>query len=263
MVGEIESWRLSWPGKQLLGSNFNEMINAINAWNHRLRSWSAWNRVLASIGDEKDRWDVRSEFVEPLVFFCLHQPASARDRLTRFATQVVHVGNRHVIPDYPDELQEDAKVFKRLQQNHRYPHLVFLNRKEAEMQLSKKSGEWAAADVILTHVQELDDDNYRAATGDWRNRAAHGIPQHFEFGVIEPVRRNVAFAKIKIDVPGGVEFREDRTRKAVAYGFGGYSALNLDDLLKANQSQLDVALRALQACEELLRSVGARAVRAA
>jgi hypothetical protein len=48
-------------------------------------------------------------------------------------------------------------------------------------------------------------------------------------------RRNVIPAKIKVDVPGGVEFREDRT--FVVYGFCGYSALNLDDLLKTNQSQ--------------------------
>lgn len=258
-VEEVKSWRLPGHDIHLLGPNFNELINAVNAWNHRLRSWSAWNRVLTSIGDETDRWDVRSEFVEPLVFFCLHQPASTRDRLIRFATQVVHVGNMRLIPGCRDELREDARVFKRLQQNHKFPHAVFLKRNEAEAQFREKSGEWLAAEALLAGVLQLDAEDYRDATGDWRNRAAHGIPQHFEFGEVERVTREVEFARTKVDVAGGVEFKEDRTRKSVSYVFGGYDALKLDDLLKANQSQFEVAMRAVGACEKLLREVGERA----
>lgn len=256
---KVMSWSLPLLGDQLLGSNFNELIIVINAWNHRLRSWAAWNRILASIGDEKDRWDVRSEFVEPLVFFCLHQPASARDRLIRFATQVVHVGNMHLIAGYRDELREDARVFKRLQQNHEFPHAVFLRRDEAEAQFRERSGEWAAAGALLADVLQLDAEDYRDATGDWLNRAAHGIPQHFEFGEVERVTPEVRFARAKVDVPGGVEFKKDRTRKSVSYVFGGYDALKLDDVLKANQLQFDVAMRAVGACEKLLCEVGERA----
>jgi hypothetical protein len=262
-VREVMSWSLPLLGDQLLASNFNELINAINAWNHRLRSWAAWNRVLTSFSVEKDRWDVRSEFVEPLVFFCLHQPASTRDRLIRFATQVVHVGNMRLIAGYRDELREDARVFKRLQQNHKFPHAVFLRRDEAEAQFREKSGEWRAAAALLADVLQLDAKDYRDATGDWRNRAAHGIPQHFEFGEVERVTREVAFARTKVDVDGGVEFKEDRTRKSVSYVFGGYDALKLDDVLKANQSQFEVAMRAVGACEKLLHEVGERAGRSA
>jgi len=262
-VEEVKSWGLAGQHIHLLGPNNNELINAINAWNHRLRSWSAWNRVLTSIGDEADRWEVRSEFVEPLVFFCLHQPASTRDRLIRFATQVVHVGNLRVIAGYRDVLAEDAKVFKRLQQNHKKPHAVFLRRDEAEAQFRERSGEWAAAGALLADVLQLDAEDYRDATGDWRNRAAHGIPQHFEFGEVERVTREVRFARAKVDVPRGVEFKDDRTRKSVSYVFGGYDALKLDDVLKANQSQFHVAMRAVAACERLLREVGERAGRSA
>lgn len=262
-VEEVKSWRLPGHDIHLLGANFNELINAVNAWNHRLRSWSAWNRVLTSIIDETDRWDVRSEYVEPLAFFCLHQPASTRDRVIRFATQVVHVGNMRLIPGCRDELREDARVFKRLQQNHKFPHAVFLRRDEAEAQFREKSGEWMAAEALLAGVLQLDAEDYRDATGDWRNRAAHGIPQHFEFGEVERVTREVKFARAKVDVAGGVELKEDRTRKSVSYVFGGYDALNLDDVLKANQSQFEVAMRAVCACENLLREVGERAGRSA
>lgn len=257
-VEEIMSWRLPWLGNHLLGPNFNELINAINAWNHRLRAWSAWNRVLTSISDEKDRWDVRSEFVEPLVFFCLHQPSSSRDRLIRFATQVVHVGNLRVTAGYRDVLTEDAKVLKRLKKNNKKPHAVFLGRDDAEKQFKDKSIGWHEAGALMDHVQQLDTDVYRDATGDWRNRAAHGISQHFEFGEVDRVTRCVGFAETMDEVPGGFEFKE-----SVSYVFGGYGALNLDDVLKANQSQFEVAMRAVCACENLLREVGERAGRSA
>lgn len=115
----------------------------------------------------------------------------------------------------------------------------------------------------MADVLQLDAEEYRNATGDWLNRAAHAIPQHFEFGEVERVTREVAFARTKVDVAGGVEFKEDRTRKSVSYVFGGYDALKLDDLLKANQSQFEVAMRAVGACEKLLRELGERAGRAA
>lgn len=263
LVKEVAGWVLPNLGDQLISSNLNELINAINAWNHRLRSWAAWNRVLATISDEHDRWDVRSEFAEPLAYFCLHQPASTRDRLTRFATQVVHVGNLRMVAGYRDVLAEDAKVFKRLQQDHRKPHAVFLNRGEAEAQFRDKSGEWREAGALMACIQQLDSDDCRDATGDWRNRAAHGIAQHFEFGEVERVTRWVGFARDLVKVPGGVEFKEDRSRRAVSYDFGGYDALNLDEMLGANQSQFGVAMLAMDACETLLREVGHRAGRSA
>jgi hypothetical protein len=263
LVKEVAGWALPNLGDQLISANLNELINAINAWNHRLRSWIAWNRVLATISDERDRWDVRSEFVEPLAYFCLHQPAGTRDRLTRFSTQMVHVGNLRMVAGYRDVLAEDAKVFKRLQRDHKKPHTVFLSREDAEAQLRDKSSEWQDAGALMALIRQLDSDDYRDATGDWRNRAAHGIAQHFEFGEVERVTRWVGFAEIMVKVPGGVEFKEDRSQSAVSYVFGGYSALNLDEILEANQSQFCVAMQAMDACEALLREVGHRAGRSA
>jgi hypothetical protein len=57
IVEEVRAWRLPMMGDCLLSSEFNEPINAINAWNHRLRSWEAWSRVLLTVVDEHERWD--------------------------------------------------------------------------------------------------------------------------------------------------------------------------------------------------------------
>lgn len=93
---------------------------------------------------------------------------------------------------------------------------------------------------------------------DWRNRSAHGIPQHFEFGQTELVSRWVEFERELVHLPcGGVEFKEDRSRKAVSYVFGGFEALNLDQILLVNRVQFELAGRAMQACEELLKEIGA------
>ena len=259
LVKEVSGWSLPKLGEQMLSSNLNELINAINAWNHRLRSWAAWSRVLATINDEKDRWDVRSEFVEPLAYFCLHQPAGSRDRLTQFATQAVHFGNFRVLSGYQDVLAEDAKVLKRLKKGHEKPQAVFLRREEAEAQFREKSSDWEEAGALMAIVQQLDADDYRDATGDWRNRAAHAIPQHFEFGEVERVTRCVGFARTMVKAGVGVEFREDRSRSTVSYFFGGYDALNLDEVLEANQMQLDLAMRAMDACGALLLEVCRRA----
>lgn len=259
LVGEIKGWSLPNFGDSMLSSDFNELINAINAWNHRLRSWAAWNRVLENIDDEGDRWEVRSEFVEPLAYFCLHQPAGMKDRLIRFGTLSAHVGNMRVIAGYRDVLDQDAKVFKRLLQGHPKPHSMFLSRGDAEEQLREKSKEWKSAEPLILQVSLLDSENYREATGDWRNRAAHGIPQHFEFGQVEQVTRTVGFATTLVKGLNGVVFEEDRSRTSVSYSFGGVDALSLETLLQVNREQFEIAEQAMKACELLLREVGARA----
>lgn len=259
LVSEIQTWALSAMGGEMLSSNFNELINALNAWNHRLRSWAAWNRVLIGISDEHDRWDTRSEFVEPLAHFCLHQPSASKDRLVRFATQAVHVGNMRVDPAYKDELVEDEMVFKRLRQSHPKPHAVFLSREKAQAQLQKLATSWPSAGVLMNMVSQLDTEDYRDRTGDWRNRAAHSIPLHFEFGEVERVTRWVEFRTTFEKGPSGFDFKKDRSKKGVSYAFGGFEPLSLEQTMQANRTQFELAEKAMRACEVLLRELGNRA----
>ena len=238
-----------------LGNDLRELVNCINRWKHSLGQWDVWNGVLEGY-NEDDAWDLRSEFVESITYFCMFQPSGMKDRFVRYITTLLHHANMALDVSYLDRLAEDDKVYKNLENKKSRPYDVFLPKKELLEQVEKLAQNWSAAAVLLSTLVALDDDGYRDVTADFRNKASHSIAPHFEFGQTNMVTRQVGFADRQVDLGDGqIGFVEDRTRKSVPYGFGGVLPLSLKDTYAENKKQYDIARQAWSACENLLKEV--------
>jgi hypothetical protein len=252
----MRDWKLRLFDAQLLSADFLEIINLLNAWKHRLSSWLAWNQVLTSFNNDDFAWEVRREFVEPLAYYCMHQPSSFRDALTKFATIAVHIGNINCDTTYKDELLEDREIFKRLQQEKARPYEYFLSRQKSEAQLHEKSSNWKSAISLIRFLTSLDSEVYKDSTKGWRNKSAHYIAPRFDFGDTQFVKRYVDFhEEVTSPADGGVSFFQDRSKMAVAYGFGATPSLPLSEVYFLNLQQYDSARKAMHTCEQLLQEI--------
>ena len=256
LAEEIQDWPLNLFGGRLLSGDYIEIINLINAWKRRLSSWSAWNQVLVSLENDQCTWEVRHEFVDPLVYYCMNQPSSFRDALTQFATMAAHIGNINCDSKYKDELLEDHVIFKRLQQGKAKPYEYFLSRQKSEAQLLNKSSEWKSSSSLIEFLTSLDCEGYKDSTKGWRNKSAHYIAPRFDFGETQFVKRYVDFHVEVTPTPdGGVDVFTDKSKMTIAYGFGGTPPLPLSEAYGLNKQQYDNALNAMHCCEKLLQEI--------
>jgi hypothetical protein len=240
-----------------LASDFCDVINQYHAWSLRLNSWAKWNGILKGYqNQDQQAWMIRSSFLEPVAFFCLHQPASFKDLLIKYCTMAFHLANLSRDPFYPDELAEDNEIFKRLQKNDANAHKYFLSRRAALKQLEEISSKWAIGAQIIQLISDLDDADYGDKSQGWRNHSAHYIAPRLHFGGTRPVKRQVHFAESWIKQGDGtISISEDRNKKAISYSFGHTEPLNAEAIYQANAQQLKCAELALIAVHELLNDI--------
>jgi hypothetical protein len=203
-----------------------------------------WSGVLTDYGEE-DAWSLRLHFIEPLVHYCMLQPSSTRDRLGRVATNGIHQANLSTKPGYKDVLDQDKRKPGR-----------FLMRPEVETQLQRLAKDWTNGDRLLAALQELDSENYRQQTFDYRNQASHFIAPRLEFGEVQFVTRRIVAARHMVQqADGSYRCEEIAGKKAVSYGLGGTRPLTLTEIIEANSREYDFAVAALHAYSDLLREV--------
>ncbi|QTD45316.1 hypothetical protein [Ottowia testudinis] len=239
---------------EIARSDYGEVVNRFNAWVRHTASLLAWNNVLASVGEE-DGWSVYLEFVEPVVFFCFHQPTSFRDAMVRYATHVVHAAN--VASGYTaDWLPEDDKKKRRLLRGASNPNKVSWSRQEKERQLKNISAAWSKALHLIHRLEQLDDENHRIASRDWRNESAHSIPSHINVGMTHLWRRSICFRQELVDQPDGrARFETHKDKFSVAYDYGGRDAIPYATASDLNLHQLRVARDVMHACDALIDEI--------
>jgi len=88
-AGNKGKWNLSPFMNYTIGGELREIINRLNSWRGYLDNWSVWLQVLSKY-NEDEAWDIRSEFIDTLVFFCMFQPSAVRDVLCSIATNAIH-----------------------------------------------------------------------------------------------------------------------------------------------------------------------------
>lgn len=237
-----------------LRSDFQEVINGLNSWKAHLHSWACWNVVIKNQPNEEWAWAIRSDFVEPLAFFCMSQPSSFRDRLTKFSTFAAHYAKLEFDPSYTnDVLEEDKKNFKRLQEGSKPS---YLSREQAKKQLATISRESETAKEIVTAIDFIDSNEYQAKTHEWRNKAAHYIAPRLEFGETQLIERSVSFPYKTVTLENGfVGLIEDKSKMSIGYGIGGCPAIPLTEAYKANAEQYEFSRKAVSACETFLQEM--------
>jgi hypothetical protein len=239
VVEKIQSSDLMFLHAEYLACDLREIINKYHAWTTRLTAWATWNDLLKKIseGDEKS-WEIRNEFLQPIVFFCLHQPSSFKDLLIKYCTIAFHFGNMNRFPSYKDQLVEDNEIFKRLLKNHPEPYKYFLTRSQTLKQLREKSLQWSYRSELLDEIGNLDNEAYEVQSKGWRNHAAHYIPPRLTYGVTRTVTRQVNFQENLVTLDNGTaHIVINKDRKQISYGFGGTTPLDSEKIYEANLQQ--------------------------
>lgn len=241
------------PGGKLLGYNFDflkgrkwhaladamiqcdlrELTNLINGWSSSLCRWHAWSMVLEA-REERQAWELRSEFLDSLVHECLLMPSSIRDTITFVATAAFHQVRLSIDRSYRDYLEGDPKT----PEERPKP----MNRPQKERRLSHLVRVWPSSSIFLEALREINTQDYIAETCNYRNLTAHSIGPRLGIGHTRTVTRSVEQAQALKQVDDGSYIREDIPGKlAVSYGYGGAPPLNLEAVRSANLRQYEKA----------------------
>lgn len=235
-----------WPmaGAWAVPSELQEAINGMNAWRIRLHNWGVWV-VQKAERSEEDWWQIQHHFLEPLVFYCMHQPSAFSDRLFEMAEFSVHQANLAVDKGYKDRLgQDDLKRGKRLS-------------KEKKMeQLTNMAERWNAFQHFAQSWGQINSKDYRSETRNFRNLASHSFAPRFTNGQIMRVTREIGpWQNMEQQADGTYRLVDEPNKKAICYSFGALNPLDLSELHKVNLLEQERVSSALDAYSELLKEI--------
>lgn len=238
---EDGEWKNGIPFINLMVSGeLRETINLLNSWCRHLTSWAVWIKVLEKY-NEQDSWLIRDHFVESIVFLCMFQSSSTRDRLGAIATNAIHQANLCVDSEYRDRLDQDK--------NSNIP----LPRKKREKQLKHLGQRWKNYGAFEEQLEKMDSKKYRDITRDFRNLASHEIAPRFECGHTKFVTRSIVPKSEMIKLPDGLfQVVNHPKTKAVSYGFGGTPPLSLCEMHEANEKEYILAVSVFNAYQDIL-----------
>jgi hypothetical protein len=240
---EKVDWHISFVDHMVSGE-LRETINLLNAWKRQLSFLDIWSDVLNEYS-ENEAWALRFHFVEPLVFFCMHQPSSTRDRLGQVASNAVHQANLSSVGGYKDKLEQDKLEPGR-----------FLGRRKQEAQLRRLAERWKNGIPFIGALANLDSKNHQRNTFDYRNQASHFIAPRLEQGEVQLVTRTIVPRTQMIPQDNGTfPLEEIDEEKAVSYGLGGIRPLTLNEIIGANSRECELATTALTYYSALLREI--------
>lgn len=206
-----------------------EIINSLNRFGHEIDVIEIWSNYIFPEYSEDEQFEQSYYFLELPLYYCLNQPQSIRDRLIFCATHLCHQANCRKIPKYKDDLPEDWKI----------------TRKE----LIKRAKSWNSNDSLLKALDNVASDSFKKKTFNYRNMAHHQIPPRLEYGTATYVTR-IGYKEDVFEYTtfeNGVGEKKTKTRKGVAYGFGGTPPLRSKDLLSDLKQQHELLKIAFEA----------------
>lgn len=245
---QIDRYQWIAFGGEMVKGELGESTNLLNHWHGLLQQWQAWNRALDGYA-ELDAWELRKEFVEALAYQALMQPSAIRDALCFVMTNAIHQLRLAMGNGYADHLDGDPIT------PGKKPR--YLTRKDKEKRLGKLMESWLHGSQLMAALRQIDDELYRSATYDYRNRSNHAIGPHLGIGYTRLITRTVVPATqlvnqadgtlIDVLIPG---------KMSTCYGIGGTPPLDLDKARTVNLEQYHRA----RACFELFQDLLAKAM---
>ena len=236
-----------WPlfvAEEMVKDELRDLTNQLNHWLANLRRWHAWNEVLKS-QDTDPRWEAEWGWVEPLAFYCMFQPSASRDRFIMVATNALHQIRMALDSSVADKLLGDPTTPEE--------DSFFPSRRDKEKQLKEFAKHWPTGKAFVQALGQLDDRGYRGLTGNFRNRASHGIAPRFSVGITSTVtRRRRQAMKLEQQPDGTYKDVPVLGKLSTSYGFGGTPPLSMQDAWKTNLAQFEHARRIFDAYVALL-----------
>jgi hypothetical protein len=242
----INAAKWDFMANAMLQDELREMTNRLHEWRDMLRRWHAWNLVVSK-KDEMRAWDLRREFMDPLMHTSLLMPSAIRDVFTFVGTNALHQIRLHVEPRCKDVLEGDPSASD--------PQPRPLTRRQKEARLAKLAAALPGAGAFVASVRQLDDADYRDKTRDYRNANSHAIGPRIGLGSTRMVTRNVVPETRMEPQPDGTGRIVAIPGKYVAsYTFGGLEPLDLEVARTANLDQYRVARACLDKFTAILKA---------
>lgn len=234
----ITSARWSFMAGAMLQDELCEVTNRLHDWQGMLRRWHAWN-IVVSKKEETPAWNIRREFMDPLVHTSLLMPSAIRDVFTFVGTNALHQIRLHVEAGYEDVLEGDPSAS--------VPQPRSLTRRQKETRLAKLAAPLSGANAFVKSVSEIDDAHYREETKNYRNLNSHAIGPRIALGSARVVTRKAIPATRMEPQPDGTVREVEIPGKYVAsYRFGGLEPLDLEQARLASLGQYKVARTCFQ-----------------
>jgi len=238
---EIKHANWSNAGAWVIPNAVREAINELHSWQLRLEDWELWI-LLKPEYDFDDWWTIQLHILEPIVFYCMHQPSAFKDRLLGMTEFTLHQANLSLDQAYKDRLDQDMK-----------PKGSWLSEGERKKQLSRMGKGWASYPAFKHQICQVNSRDYESKTSDYRNRASHGFAPNLGHGYLMTVTREIVPWKNPIPQGDGtVRFVDDPKKKALRYGFGELGPLDLSVTFKHNLGQYQRASKAFMAYYDLV-----------
>lgn len=208
----------------------------------RLHEWGAWNIVIDCYELEDDRWEVLSQFVEPLAFFCMLQPSSLADRLTVASETLLHQANQFVFPDEPDHLDQDN-----------LPPGKTLRRSDRRKQLARLGKQWTKFGAFREALGAMDGKDYQHLTRNFRDLSAHSFAPRLMIGQVVRAIRSIVPSTEMVAQPDGTYLPiEHPAKKGVSYAAHAMPPLDLNATRAVNLAEYQKAVAAMRAFSSLI-----------
>jgi hypothetical protein len=227
-----------------VASEAQETINGVNSWGTRLHQWRAWNVVLEQAKNDKEKWEILDHFIEPLAFFCMHQPSATYDRLALIAENALHQANLRMDPGRPDHLMQDRNG-----QGGRKE----LRRDERRKQLDELGADWSLYHPFAQALSNLNGPDYRWKSRNFRNLASHAIAPRLELGDVLRAHRTIEpWSEPVRQTDGSFLMVEQPGKTCVSYGIGAVYAMPSSDAHSINLAEYQRAKQAIERFSDLV-----------
>ena len=151
-----------------------ELVNSFNTFASGVERIRLWEKILLGYS-ENDIFYLRHEFTKLPMDFCVSFPYLFKSRLAFCATKLCCIKNPELCyVKKTDEIVKDDKI-----------NINFFK---------KISKHWSSGSTLVAYLEKANSHDYIGATSDYRSKAQHRHPQHFDVG--QTLNIGVSMAKL-------------------------------------------------------------------
>lgn len=241
-------------GNEMIEADLREVTNVINEWNNLLHRWYAWNTVLESYNEDRQKeWKLESEFLKLIIDKCLFVPSRIKDTFINVGIENFHQIRLATHDKYDDKIEK-----------HRYdPRIRALDNKLIHNYPSRKNKEEILEGILsfcnhknfLDKLQGLNNDEYqRQLTQNYRNLSSHSIAPRITAGTVSPITRTIEkTTRMQKNTDGSFSKVEVEDKTSVVYSYGGTEPLDRNQLFDANVEEFKEARNCYDEFKKLLK----------
>lgn len=234
-------------GNEMIEADLREITNLLNEWKYLLHRWHAWNIVLDSYKEDRQKeWEIENEFLKLIINKCLFAPSRIKDVFINIGIENFHQIRLAINNEYKDKIEGYDPTLPNLKPK-------YLSRRNKEKVLEEILS-FCNHVKFIKKMKMLNEKHYQEKlTQDYRNLSSHKIAPRITAGTVSPITRTVEKAtKMEKNEDGSYSKVEMRDRTSVVYSDGGIDPLDRNKLFNANIEEFKKARNCYDEFKKLL-----------